>query len=388
MTLSKEKFLKILKKIKPEKFFKLPPRELIFRSIIFPSLLGFIAGAAASLICVSLFLKCPFSMDEKIITLSQAPSRGLNEQKGADGRFFKDFSAKVVGVYKKEKDSGNNQPAGGQPVTAEILDKSEIDFLASGLPVTSDGWIVTVYDKEKISSEWGVVWNRVFYPSEKILKDSFTNLVFLKIKTDGLPLVAFGQTEEIQEGDELFSFDAQKTLSFTRVLNTRWNRDSLGERSSEVLDVYLKTEELTLGAPIFNLHGELMGIAKDSQGGVFPSQYVKEALKTILKDGKIRRPVLGVFYLDLSAAFSTTKPLMGALIQGPKESKAVAKNSPAAKAGLKEGDIILSVDNFELNQNQTLAEVLAGFSPGTKVVLTILRDGQEKKVEVILGEQK
>ena len=78
----------------------------------------------------------------------------------------------------------------------------------------------------------------------------------------------------------------------------------------------------------------------------------------------------------------------GAIIYKDQKGLAVQKNGPADKAGLKEGDVIISIDNINLDKNNDLAEMIQNYAAGDKIRLLIKRAGSEKEVEVVLGEQK
>jgi S1-C subfamily serine protease len=361
----------LFNELKPEAGFNQPIKSSTFSTILLSSFFGLISGTVALLIFL-VYLKTTFPLrqaGEKIINPPQESQE--KEKPWRDEKMLDSFSSKVVALY---KDNG----ASPGPITKE-------NFIAYGLPLTSDGWIVAT--KPEVSlKDLGVVWNNLFYPAEKIVEDSLTNLVYLKIKAEGLPLVSFGKTEELKKREELFAFDSQGTFYPTLLLNSRFVDSSQSLHSSEVLDFFLKIEKIPAGVPVFNKKGELVALSKGN-GLAVKVDFIKDAFKMILKEGKIRRPFLGVHYLDLSTSAFKTKPLLGVLLKSEKDKKAIEKNSPAAQAGLKEGDIIVAVDKFELNQNQSLAEVLAGFSPGTKVELLLQRAGEEKKVSVVLGEK-
>ncbi len=102
--------------------------------------------------------------------------------------------------------------------------------------------------------------------------------------------------------------------------------------------------------------------------------------------------MLGVNYIDLSGlAGSLTENnywQKGAIIYKDQRGLAVQKNSPAEKAGLREGDVIISVDNIALTKDNDLADVIQNYLAGDKLTLVYLRDGAENEVEITLVEQK
>ena len=98
-------------------------------------------------------------------------------------------------------------------------------------------------------------------------------------------------------------------------------------------------------------------------------------------------------YLDLTESLGlsndvTENRLKGAVLIGDAKRNimAVAENSPAAKAGLKAGDIILKINNEEINERNSLTKLIQDYTPGKEIILTISREGKEQEVKVILEE--
>lgn len=369
----KTKHSDIIEAFKPAQLFERPPRGLILRTLIVPAFLGFLAGLTAT-VFVSGFLAADFfdGAPEKVLAPSMKDLAKEDKEAEIEQKVFDRLSSNVVEVYKRGK--------------AKDTVLSSENFLSLGAALTSDGWIASVFDSAIDANSVGVVWNNRFYPSEKTVRDPFTSLVFLKIQAAGLPLAPFAKSAP-QKGSEVFVGGAAGSVYFSHIHNLRGNTSPQAIRSSETLDMFVLIDNFSAGAPVFNSKGELAGISKGG-GQMIKSSFMEDSLKKILKEGAINRPSLGVFYVDLSSSPQADAPRLGAKLTASKETKALLKGSPAEKAGLKEGDIIISVDKFELNQNQTLAEVIAGFAPGTKLALTILREDKEEKIEVVLGESK
>ena len=139
---------------------------------------------------------------------------------------------------------------------------------------------------------------------------------------------------------------------------------------------------------IFDLGGKIIGLA-DSQGKIRPISHFQAAIKSLLKDRGIKRPSLGVNYLDLSLlAKENNKYKKGALIYKGGSGVSVIKNSSAEIAGLKEGDIVIQVDNTEINENNNLTNVIQNYLAGDKINIDYLRGEERREVEVELGEIK
>lgn len=149
------------------------------------------------------------------------------------------------------------------------------------------------------------------------------------------------------------------------------------------------------GGPLVNLKGEVIGmntaVSAEGQGIGFaiPINSARGLMDSVVATGKMTKPYIGVRYVSLDADLAqqlNLKTEQGALIRGTRTTPAVMAGSPAEKAGLKEGDVVLKVGDKQITPESGLATKLARYKPGDKVELTILRDSKEQKVTVILGE--
>ncbi len=115
------------------------------------------------------------------------------------------------------------------------------------------------------------------------------------------------------------------------------------------------------------------------------------AVDSYQQTGKISRPFLGVRYVILNDALATREKLprsSGALIIGGQTVNdfAVLPGSPAEKAGLKENDIIVSIDGHAISEQNTLPHILKDYRPGQAISMVVFRDGSEKTVSLTLGD--
>jgi len=151
------------------------------------------------------------------------------------------------------------------------------------------------------------------------------------------------------------------------------------------------------GGPLLNLKGEAIGVnfamAKGAQniGFSIPINAVKKDIEEVKKYGKITYPFLGVRYVLINEKIKEQNGLSvdyGALIvRGSRGEEAVIPGSPAEKANLQEGDIILSFNGEKITAQNSLAKIIRKYKPGDKVTLEILRGEKKKTVEVVLGER-
>jgi serine protease Do len=151
------------------------------------------------------------------------------------------------------------------------------------------------------------------------------------------------------------------------------------------------------GGPLVNIDGQVIGIntavaGQGSQniGFAIPINEAIKDIESVVTNGKISRAYLGVRYVPLNAQIAKEYNLgvdYGAyIVSSQNGSSSVVAGSPADKAGLKNGDVILKIDNQKIDDKNSLTSLVGQKSPGDKVKLTIYRDGKEQSIDVILAE--
>ncbi len=152
------------------------------------------------------------------------------------------------------------------------------------------------------------------------------------------------------------------------------------------------------GGPLVNMNGQVIGINTAIAGGaqnigfVIPINDVTGLINQVLKTGKFSVPYLGIRYIPLTADVAyeyKLKVINGAFIAPSSNSSlpSILPNSPAAKAGLKVGDIITAVNGTKINQNNSLTGLLYQYSPGSQIQLTVLRNSVYSNINVQLGAE-
>jgi len=151
------------------------------------------------------------------------------------------------------------------------------------------------------------------------------------------------------------------------------------------------------GGPLLNLKGEVVGIntamaqGAQSIGFAIPINMAKKDIGQVEKTSKIVYPFLGVRYVAIDDQIKQKYKLSvddGALVlKGPNGEAAVTADSGAAKAGIKENDIILSINGEQITANDSMAAIIQKFNAGDKVTLHILRNGKEQDISVTLGQR-
>ncbi len=279
----------------------------------------------------------------------------------------------------------------------------------SGFLVSSDGYVVTnkhvVYDP---SAEYTVLMNDgKKYEAKVLARDPFTDLAILKIDGENFPYVDLGDSDNLKVGQTVVAIgnalgEFRNTVS-TGVISGLARSISAGgsamapEELVGVIQTDASINPGNSGGPLLNLAGEVIGIntamasGAENIGFALPINAVKDTIENVERNGKIVRPWIGIRYVLLNEKIAKENNLSvdyGALIvRGNRRGAlAIVPESPAEKAGLAEGDIILEFDGQKIDEKHNLSKIIMRHSPGDKVKLKILREGEEKNLNLVLGE--
>jgi serine protease Do len=263
-----------------------------------------------------------------------------------------------------------------------------------GFVITSDGWIVTSSALVKNYNDYVVIAkDRKIYQIDKAVADNLTKFNFIHVPARDLPVMKFTEIQDIKPGSLVVSVT---WLGLNLVSSiSGFNESSSLVKSSDnfskklVLDDKLPAE--FKGSIIFNLAGDALGLVNDG-GEIEPLSHLGGAVRSLFKNKTSSRSSLGINYVNLAELVEITGQnsywQKGAIIYKDQKAVAVKKNSPAEKSGLREGDIIISIDNLELNQKNNLTEIVQDHLAGETISLIILRQGEEREVKVTLAELK
>lgn len=234
------------------------------------------------------------------------------------------------------------------------------------------------------------------------------DIAFLKVKdTKGKELKSakLGDSGVMHVGDKVVAIgnalgEFQNTVTSGIVSGFGRSVVAGDETGSETLTNLLQTDAAinqgNSGGPLVNANGEVIGINTAIAGGgaenigfAIPINDIKGLIKSVLEKGKLERPYLGVRYVALDADAAEAYDLeqtTGAYIvpRGNRRQESILPDSPAAKAGLKEGDIIKSIDGQDVNDKNSLTSLISQHAVGEEIDLTIIRDGREQAIKVTL----
>jgi 2-alkenal reductase len=284
------------------------------------------------------------------------------------------------------------------PLTGPAASDSSI---GTGFIVRADGLVIT--NKHVVSSNSAryrvVLKDGTDYPVQKINRDPFLDLAILKIDTGGktLPTLELGDSSQVKVGQTAIAI-GNALGRFTNTVTVgvisgigRGVTASGGFGRSEFLDDVLQTDAAlnpgNSGGPLLDLSGEVIGInvattqGAENIGFSIPVNAAKSVLKNFEQAGRIVRPFLGVEYVIITEDISVLRKLpQGAFIQR------VVKDSPAEKAGLKAGDIIVKVDDQAINEKSTLSNAIRARQVGDSLKLAVDRNGEQVNLTATLGE--
>jgi serine protease Do len=277
----------------------------------------------------------------------------------------------------------------------------------SGFIISNDGLILTnKHVAADTSATYTVFTNDGKEYDAKVLgRDPVQDLAVLKIDAKDLPTVILGNSDDLALGQSAISIgnalgEFQNTVDSGVISGLNRSITAVSESgASETIQGVIQTDAAinpgNSGGPLINLRGEVVGVnvavvqGAQNIGFALPINWAKKDIETVLAGGQIKAPYLGVRYTMITPALAARKSLSvtyGALLSGDASGSAVVKGSPADKAGLKDGDIILSVDGASL-QNSDLSKILAGKGIGDTLHLQIQRGKSQMNISVTLGER-
>ncbi|MBT2325323.1 trypsin-like peptidase domain-containing protein [Variovorax paradoxus] len=267
--------------------------------------------------------------------------------------------------------------------------------LGSGVIVSADGYILTNNHVVEGADEIEVTLNDSRHTQGKVIgTDPDTDLAVLKVELDKLPVVVLGNSDNLQVGDQVLAignpFGVGQTV--TSGIVSALGRNQLGINTFEN---FIQTDAAinpgNSGGALIDVNGNLEGIntAIYSRSGgslgigfAIPVSTAKQVLEDIVKEGKVTRGWIGVEPNNLSPELAETfgiKAKKGVIITG------VLQNGPAAKAGVRPGDVITDVGEKNIGNVQELLTAVAGLRPGSATRFSLQRGSDKMELDVTPG---
>ncbi len=274
----------------------------------------------------------------------------------------------------------------------------------SGFIVTPDGYILTnnhvVADADKVTV---TLLDKRMFKAKVVGRDPTTDVAVIKIDGSNFPTVALGDDAKARVGEWVLAVGNPLGLDFTvtaGIISAKGrSRELRGLYASQYAIVdYIQTDAAinpgNSGGPLVNTRGDVIGInsAIASQTGYYsgygfaiPITLAKTVMSDIIQYGRVRRAILGVSITDLrpeDAQAAGLKEIRGALVGG----STPGQDSPAAKAGIEAGDVIVAIDGVPVDRVAQMQRQIRDHKPGDVVTVDVMRFGEKKSFKVKLAE--
>ena len=278
----------------------------------------------------------------------------------------------------------------------------------SGFIVSKDGYILTnnhvVADADKVTVT--LYDKRVFENAKVIGRDPTTDVAVIKIDGKDLPTVPLGDDAKARVGQWVLAIGNPLQLNFTvtaGIVSAKGrNKSGLlnpdGRSNPYAITDYIQTDAAinpgNSGGPLLDIRGDVIGINSAIASGTgyyagygfaIPITLAKQVMDDLIKYGKITRAVVGVSLNEVEATDAKAAGMSqigGAKVGG----FSPETGSPAQKAGIEIGDVIIAAGGHPIDQVSTLQRIIRGYKPGDVVDIDVMRFGQKKSFKVKLGE--
>lgn len=297
----------------------------------------------------------------------------------------------------------NNQPQFFDPFgffNNPMVPQGPQQATGSGVIITADGYIATnnhvIENANKIEV---VLDDKRSYVAELIGTDPETDLALLKIEEKQLHFLKFGNSDKLQVGEWVVAvgnpFNLTSTVTAGIVSAKGRNINLLREKGGEyAIENFIQTDAAVnpgnSGGALVSTQGELIGIntAIASSTGSYtgysfaiPINLAKKILDDLLKYGEVKRAILGVRIQDITQELVDEKGLKD--IRGVYIPEVIADGA-GDKGGMKDGDVVLRINNVEVNKSSELQEQISKYYPGDKIKVDVMRGDNEKELTITL----
>jgi serine protease Do len=274
---------------------------------------------------------------------------------------------------------------------------SAINSLGSGFLISADGVVVTnnhvIEDADSIDV---ILQDGTRMKATLVGRDTATDLAVLRVKAPKpLPFVKFGDAGKARVGDWVVAIGNPFGLggSVSAGIISARNRNIEQGRYDDFIQTDAAINRGNSGGPLFNVNGEVIGVntaiySPGSSGGSvgvgfsLPSDLAANVVNQILQYGETHRGWLGVRLGTITQEIATRNGLprpLGAMVSG------ITEGGPAARAGLRPGDIVITYDGKAINEDRYLTRYVADTPIGKSVKIDLLRDGKKQTVNVVIA---
>ncbi len=361
------------------------------------ALVALIAGAVGSSIgggAVAYFLsKGTITPTPVEATVTGLVPRATQTDESAIIEVVKEIEPAVVTVISK------------MPGQADLFGEVPEETVAgSGVIVDKRGYIITNQHVVGESQDLSVILSHGEGKRASLVGTDypFTDLAVIKIEAEGLTAAELGDSDQLAVGQKVVAtgsalgdFRNTVTAGIISGLHRSWGRDDI--LMEDLIQTDAAINHGNSGGALANLAGQVIGIntivirrgesgeVVEGMGFAIPSNTVIAIVQQLIEKGKVTRPFLGIAHRTITPAIANSYNSPAS--QGIYITE-VVPNSPAARGGLRPGDILLKINDDTIDRKHPFLNLLMKHEPFEEVALTIIREGEETRVRVTLAERK
>jgi len=278
--------------------------------------------------------------------------------------------------------------------------REEVEIVGSGFILSADGYVVT---NEHVAGQSKfvrcVLYNKEEVEAKVVGVDQYTDLAVLKVEADNLPHVRLGDSAKLRAGETVLAMGSPhglaRSVSQGIVSVTDRYLEDRGDRMVSPFNTWIQTDAAinpgNSGGPLVNLKGEVVGVnarmlsGAENVGFAIPINIAKGVIEALIAAGRVRRSWIGETLQPMTA--KTDDPTQKGVVIGD-----VDPLSPGYEAGLRPGDVMLSVHGIPTDARfeedlPAVRKVIADFPVGTPVAVRVLRGEEELDIEVETAER-
>lgn len=304
-----------------------------------------------------------------------------------------------IDVVEKTKRSALRMPEGFQLPPGFGDTPRRQKGTGSGVIISSDGYILTnnhvAGDAEQINVKLS---DGREFKAKLVGKDNETDLAVVKIDAQNLSFARLGNSDSLEQGEWVIAlgspFGLQQTMTAGIVSATGRDLGAVAGQFTNYIQTDASINPGNSGGPLINMQGEVVGIntlifsqtgMSAGVGFAIPSNLATKVYAQLIKSGKVTRAYLGVLLQPVSPSLARTVGYSGT--DGAVVNDLSKDDSPAARAGLRSGDVIVEFDGKRITSPKQLTEIVADAPVGKSSVVKFVRDGKMETATISLGER-
>jgi len=301
----------------------------------------------------------------------------------------------VVSIYTRSVELQQVSPRLQKLLGSSYVSRSRQD-MGSGVLVSEDGYILTNFHVISQVQNISVgLWDGRFATAQVVGSDPETDLAVLKIDLKGLPAAPLAEDAKVRVGDVVLAIGNAFGLSHTVTMGiiSATGRNDL---RSVLYEDFIQTDAAinagNSGGALINYRGEVIGIntrnldqmqGAQNIGFAIPIAMAKDVMQQIVENGSVRRGSIGALFSDLPLSLQTD----GSAVRRGIQIRDVTPNGPAWSAGIRQGDILLSIDGVEVDDARAFLLMIAQRQPGRRVEFVVQRGSETFETYATLIQQ-